>query len=191
MKSQIQDNYGCTLTVTAEGCSGVGGTWCTLSGWVVPLHFEGLSAAKELFLSNHPGTFWSDYVPEDVDWYRMNEIIRVDIVTDVDKISEISGNSYTCASVDPIVQFSDALRNHMNVDHAEDFKSVIKHYIGIIVDKVTFLSFDGLGMNLVCSRQGEDFKCRLPFTRPVESRKDIPVVFRGMIKEAAAANAAE
>lgn len=41
-----------------------------------------------------------------------------------------------------------------------------------------------LGLTIQCKAKGEDFTCRLPFTRPAESRKDMKDIIVEMTRSA-------
>lgn len=77
----------------------------------------------------------------------------------------------------------------MNDDHEADTIAMIKHYVGISVDKAKLLDLDRLGMNVDVTRQGQCFKLRLPFTKPAEDRKGIKEAIVEMTKAAKAAAA--
>ena len=105
------------------------------------------------------------------------------------RAGKVSSDEYSAAAVDPVAAFSAPVCGHMNADHMDAVLGMIKHYVGITVDSASMLSLDRLGVSVACERQGQRFKCRLPFPRPVEDRKAIKEVIVEMTRAAAAAGA--
>jgi hypothetical protein len=77
----------------------------------------------------------------------------------------VTPEEYAAAAPDPVYQFSQPVAGHMNDDHAEATAAIVKSVTGMGVDSAKILSVDRLGMNVECSRGGQAFKCRVPFTR--------------------------
>jgi hypothetical protein len=73
------------------------------------------------------------------------------------------------AKPDPVAAFSAPVCGHMNGDHEQDMKDMVKHYVGLTVATVRMLDVDRLGTNMQCTTETnpEPFKLRLPFIRCV------------------------
>lgn len=175
----------CSFTVMAEGFRGLSDARVNVIGRMAALSEGDIAAAKELYLSRHPDSFWVEF--GDFSWWRMEEILSARVVGGFARAGKVSGEDYLAASPDPVAQFSAPVCGHMNADHAEATVAMIKHYVGITVDEAKMLSLDKLGVNVACVRQGQSFKCRLPFPRPAEDRKGIKDLVVEMTRAAAAA----
>jgi len=162
----------CSFTVMAEGFTGLSDARVNVVGHVVPLSgAEDVTEAKELYLSRHPHSFWVEF--GDFTWFKMEKVVSARLVGGFGRVGKISAEEYMAANPDPIACFSAPVCGHMNADHAEATAAMIEHYVGIHVDEAKMLSLDRLGVNVSCTRQGEVFKCRLPFPQPAEDRKAI------------------
>jgi len=173
----------CSLTVMAEGFRGLSDARVAITGTISKVPTTEIPAAKELYLSQHPDSFWVEF--GDFTWFRMDKVLCARLVGGFARAGTISGDEYSQAEVDPVAVFSGPVCGHMNADHADSTQAMIKHYIGITVDKAMMLSLDKLGVNVACERQGQSFKCRLPFPRPAEDRKMIKEFIVEMTREAA------
>lgn len=140
---------------------------------------------REAYLAKHPNSFWVDF--GDFSWWRLDEVLQARVVGGFARAGKVAGDEYAAAQPDPIAPFSAPVAGHMNADHADTTVAVIKHVVGITVDSATILSIDRLGMNVSCTRQGQDFKARLPFPRPATDRKSVKDLIVEMTQAAAAA----
>jgi putative heme iron utilization protein len=179
----------CSLTVMADGFRGLSDARVNITGTISKITDSEVATAKELYLSKHPQSFWVEF--GDFTWFRMDQVLSARLVGGFARAGKVSGEEYSKATVDPVAAFSGPVCGHMNADHAESTQAMIKHYIGITVDKATMLSLDRLGVNVACERQGESFKCRLPFPRPAEDRKSIKDLIVEMTRAAAGAPTAQ
>lgn len=69
-------------------------------------------------------------------------------------------------------EFAAPVMNHMNADHAESTVAMVKHYVGVEVDKATIVGLDRLGMFVkVESSKFGGAKLRVPFPRECLDRK--------------------
>lgn len=102
--------------------------------------------------------------------------------------SQVAGEEYLACRPDPVAAFSGPICGHMNDDHADATKAIVKHYTGLTVESANMLTVDRLGMNVQCTRDGQTFKARVPWVRPAEDRKTIKDVIVEMTRTAAAAS---
>lgn len=118
-------------------------------------------------------------------------------------IAQVTGEEYLACSPDPVAAFSGPICGHMNDDHADATKAIVKHYTGLTVESANMLTVDRLGMNVQCTRDGQTFKARVPWVRyeqlqwcgaelhahhrPAEDRKTIKDVIVEMSRTAATA----
>lgn len=69
------------------------------------------------------------------------------------------------ATPDPVASCAPQVADHMNKDHQDALKAMVKHFTGLTVDDVAILTLDRLGMDCTCTKERSLLKCRLPFTR--------------------------
>ena len=81
------------------------------------------------------------------------------------EVCQVAPEEYAAAAPDPVYEFSQPVAGHMNADHAKATAAIVKLVTGMGVDSAKILTIDRLGMNVQCSREGQTFKCRVPFTR--------------------------
>ncbi|CAL0323392.1 unnamed protein product [Lupinus luteus] len=98
-------------------------------------------------------------------------------------MSEFSGGEYKAAKVDPIAHISKPVASHMNNDHADDTKVIVKHWTSVPVSEILACLFFSarresddvspyvyLMDHLQAGYQGSSFKLRVPFPRRTADR---------------------
>ncbi|XP_038883740.1 glutamyl-tRNA reductase-binding protein, chloroplastic isoform X2 [Benincasa hispida] len=158
---------------------------------VVTLHGDAVvpeedrPAARAAYLSKHPNAFWVDFGDFHFVYIKPKAIRYVSGVATASLGSgELSGEEYKAAQVDPIAQFAKPVTSHMNRDHAEDTKNIVRHWTSIPVDSAIMLDLDSLGFNVQAGYQGTSFKLRVPFPRRAENRKDVKTLVVEMLEAA-------
>lgn len=179
----------CSLTVMAQGFRGLADARVNLIGRLQPLPESEVAAAKELYLARHPQSFWVNF--GDFSWFKMEEVLAARLVGGFARAGRVSGDEYTVAAPDPVAAFAAPVCGHMNDDHADSIRAMVKHYAGISVDEARMVSLDRLGFNTACIRGGQPFKARLAFPKPADDRKAIKELIVEMTRAAAAAAAAD
>ncbi|CAK0763075.1 hypothetical protein CVIRNUC_003021 [Coccomyxa viridis] len=174
----------CSLTVTAQDFQGMSSGRVTVSGRVAILEGAEAADAKSAFLAKNPQSFWVEF--GDFSWFRMDDVVTARLVGGFGRIKQISPEEFAAAKSDPVAQFAAPIAQHMNADHADSITAMLKHNIGIDVDSSSILGLDRLGLSIQCKAGGQEFTCRLPFTRPAESRKDVKDIIVEMTRAAAA-----
>eukprot|EP00798_Chlamydomonas_sp_ICE-L_P016504 gene16504-22732_t len=86
--------------------------------------------------------------------------------------------------VDTVKPFSVGLCSELNKERVDDMPAMIKHYVGITVEKAKLVDLDQLGMNMVVARKDAVFKVRLPFLQPVVDRKETKGIILKMLDSA-------
>jgi putative heme iron utilization protein len=177
-----------SLTVLAAGFGSIADARATLTGRVAFLAGAEAAAAREAYLARHPGSFWVDF--GDFAWARLEDVAAARVVGGFARAGRVAGAEYAAAAADPVARFSAPVCGHMNEDHAEATRAMVKLYAGLTVDAARMLSLDRLGVNVECTRGGEALRARLPFPRPAADRKAIKELIVEMTRAAAAAAAA-
>lgn len=186
--ADVRKDPRCSLTVLAEPFRGIADGRVNLLGRMAPITDEAeVAAAKAEYLKKHPGSFWVEF--GDFSFFRLEEIVLARLVAGFARAGKVTAEEYAAAEPDPIAPFSAPVAGHMNEDHADSTIAMIKHYVGISVDKATILNLDRLGMNVACERGKDAFKARLPFPRPATDRKSVKELIVEMTRAAAAAAA--
>lgn len=73
---------------------------------------------------------------------------------------------YLNASVDPVFQFGQQVCKHMNEDHADSLRKMVKNSTGIDIDSGKMVRIDRFGFDMICtSPQFGTVPCRLLFPR--------------------------
>jgi hypothetical protein len=55
---------------------------------------------------------------------------------------QISAEEYESTSRDPVAAFAKPIASHMNADHADSILAMVKHYVGISVEKAEIEALD-------------------------------------------------
>jgi hypothetical protein len=187
-------NGNCSLTVTAPGFTGAGDGRVTLTGTVTKLKdTDEQKNAREEYLKKHPDAFWVDF--GDFSWHRMDAVVGARLVGGFARAGAVGGEEYFKGEVDPVAAFAVPIATHMNADHADTIVAMTKNVCGLTVQGAEICGLDQLGMNIKVTRNGEQFKIRVPFEKPAPDRKAVKEVMVAMtkaaVKAAAAAAAAE
>ena len=182
----VKQDPRCSFTVMAPQFKGLSDARVTVIGKMSRVPDEDIQAVAQLYAAKHPDSFWVQF--GDFSWFRMDYIEKVRVVGGFARAGSVTGQEYLEAHPDPVAAFSAPVCSHMNDDHADATVAMVKYYAGITVKKATMLSLDSLGINVACERDGESFKCRLPFPadcRPVTERKAIKEAIVAMTRTAA------
>ncbi|KAG6595502.1 hypothetical protein SDJN03_12055, partial [Cucurbita argyrosperma subsp. sororia] len=177
-------NPKCSLLVAKEP-EDRGTLVVTVHGDAVPVSEEDRPAVRAAYLSKHPNAFWVDFGDFQFVYIKLKVIRYVSGVATASLGSgELSSEEYKAAQVDPIAQFAKPVMSHMNRDHTEDTKMIVRHWTSIPVDSAIMLDLDSLGFNVKASYQGNSFKLRVPFPRRAENRKDVKTLIVEMLEAA-------
>lgn len=57
-------------------------------------------------------------------------------------VLQISAEEYESTSRDPVAAFAKPIASHMNADHADSILAMVKHYVGISVEKAEIEALD-------------------------------------------------
>ena len=187
MSTHTQDllaNPYASLTVAAKDFKGAADGRVNLMGRVELIRdAEEKAAAKEIYLQKHPGAFWVNF--GDFNWFRMT-VDKVRFVGGFARAGTCTAAEYTAAKPDPVAEFGPQIAQHMNDDHMSSTIAMVHASVPGMEDdpenKITeaiITSVDSLGMYIKVTREKpvkylpQQFKLRLPFSRPAADRKDV------------------
>lgn len=195
MSSHTQDvlvDPRCSVTIASKEFKGAADGRVNLVGDVTRVSPEETEAVKEAYMRKHPGAFWAEF--GDFHWYRMNEVKDVRFVGGFARAGSVTPEDYDAARPDPVAAFGPKIAEHMNDDHRDATIAIVAGEIpGLVVEDALITSVDSLGMFVKCTRtprasdQPQQFKIRVPFSRPAENRGDVKTLIVEMTKKAAAA----
>ncbi|KAH6781203.1 FMN binding protein [Perilla frutescens var. hirtella] len=154
-------------------------------GDALPVTKTDSEAIRSAYLARHPEAFWVDF--GDFQFLRIEpKVVRYvsGVATALLGSGEFSKEEFRTAKVDPIYQFSKPITSHMNKDHEEDTKLIVKHSTSVPVEFAHMLDIDSLGFNVKAGCQGNTFKLRIPFTRRAADRKDVKTLIVEMLQAA-------
>ncbi|KAL3715529.1 hypothetical protein ACJRO7_007286 [Eucalyptus globulus] len=159
----------------------------TLHGDAVSVPEKDTESVRAAYLSKHPNAFWVDF--GDFQFVRIEpKAVRYvsGVATALLGSGEFTREEFKAAKVDPIAQFTKPVTSHMNRDHAEDTKLIVRHWTSIPVDSAYMLDLDSLGFSVKATCQGSNFKLRIPFPRQAADRKDVKTLVVEMLEAAKA-----
>lgn len=184
----LRANPKASFVVTAPESKGLADARVCLTGDVQVVPDAEVEPLRTLYKARHPGSFWVDF--GDFTWFHMQDVKAARLVGGFARAGAVSGEDYFAAQPDPVAPFSGPVCAHMNEDHSDSTRAMVKHYTGLTVQGAKMLVIDRLGMNVQCTRDGQTFKARVPWTRPIEDRKSVKDVIVEMTRASAAATAA-
>lgn len=157
----------------------------TLHGDAVLVSEKDRESIRTKYLARFPDAFWVDF--GDFQFMRIEpKVVRYvsGVATTALGSGEFDKEELSAAQVDPIYQFSKPISSHMNGDHAEDTKLIVRHATSIPVDSAYMLDLDSFGFYAKVTYQGRTFKLRIPFTRRAVDRKDVKTLIVEMLEAA-------
>lgn len=182
----------CSLTVASKEFKGAADGRVNLMGTCKLLPSAEKELAKAMYLKKHPGAFWVEF--GDFNFFRM-EIEKIRFVGGFARAGSVTPEEYKAAKPDPITEFGSHIASHMNDDHMESTIAMVANAIpGLVVSEAVITSVDSLGMYVKVTRtprasdQPQQFKLRLPFSRPAADRKDVKNLIVEMTQAASPAN---
>jgi putative heme iron utilization protein len=182
----------CSVTVASKEFKGAADGRVNLMGQCKLMDKSEIEAAKALYLKKHPGAFWVNF--GDFNWFRM-EIESIRFVGGFARAGSVTPEEYKEAKPDPVSEFGNAIASHMNDDHQSATIAMVAQQIpGLDVSEAVITSVDSLGMYVKVTRtprasdQPQQFKLRLPFSRPAEGRGDVKKLIVEMTQAAASSS---
>eukprot|EP00640_Fibrocapsa_japonica_P003250 CAMPEP_0113935316 /NCGR_PEP_ID=MMETSP1339-20121228/2474_1 /TAXON_ID=94617 /ORGANISM="Fibrocapsa japonica" /LENGTH=336 /DNA_ID=CAMNT_0000937413 /DNA_START=44 /DNA_END=1054 /DNA_ORIENTATION=+ /assembly_acc=CAM_ASM_000762 len=176
----------CSLTVTSKDFKGAADGRVSITGTLERVSDpEAAAAVKETYMKFHPNAFWVQF--GDFSVFRMKELVECRFVGGFARAGSCTPEEYAAAKPDEVTSYAPGVMKHMNDDHADSTVAMVNHFIGVEVEEAEIVAMDRLGMQVKVTRKGEMGKLRLPFVRPIESRKDIKDVIVEMTRASAGA----
>ena len=203
MSTHTQDllsNPHCSLTIASKQFKGAADARVNLMGRTELIKDkEEIEKAKEVYMKKHPGAFWVNF--GDFNWFRM-EVDKVRFVGGFARAGGVTREEYTEAKPDPVSEFGPMIAQHMNEDHMSANIAIVKSSVPAMdgedvpaITEAIITQVDSLGMFIKVTREEpvaflpQQFKVRVPFSRPAKDRKDVKTLIVEMTQSAAKAEA--
>merc|ERR1719313_176721 len=181
-KDVARDGRAC-MTITSREFEGAADGRVSVVGEMVKVPDDEVEAVTAVYQKRHPGAFWTSF--GDFTWFRLTNIRSVRFVGGFARAGTVSPEEYAAAAPDPIAAFAEPVCGHMNDDHSESTRTLVKHYVGVEVDEnPRLVGLDRFGLWAKCKRKGQSVKVRLAFPEPATSRADVKKFIVEMSKAA-------
>merc|ERR1719313_1845564 len=181
-KDVARDGRAC-MTITSREFEGAADGRVSIVGEMVRVPDEEKEAVTAVYQKRHPGAFWTGF--GDFTWFRLTNIRSVRFVGGFARAGSVSPEEYAAAKPDPIAAFAEPVCGHMNDDHSESTRMLVKHFVGVDVEEnPRLVGLDSLGLWAKCRRKGQSVKVRLAFPEPATSRGDVKKFIVEMSKAA-------
>jgi putative heme iron utilization protein len=136
------------------------------------------------YLERHPNArHWIGY--SDFAFYRL-AIEHIYFVGGFGAMGWVAAAEYASAEPDPLSDAAARIIEHMNRDHADALREIVRHFAGLDAEEAAMVSCDRLGF-VVRARTSEGMKGRrIAFTEEVRSAEDARRVLVAMVGTARA-----
>lgn len=137
---------------------------------------------RQAYLDRHPNArYWIDY--SDFGFFRL-DVTQIYFVGGFGAMGWIPRDEFVSAEADPLMDASAGIIEHMNADHADALRELVRHYGGLEAEEATMVACDRLGF--VCrARTSEGMKgVRIAFSEEVRSSEDARRVLVAMLRQA-------
>jgi putative heme iron utilization protein len=143
---------------------------------------DATDAMRATYLERHPSSrYWIDF--DDFSFYRL-EVAEVYFVGGFGVMGWVAVSDFAGAEPDPLMPYASGILAHMNADHGDALRSIVKHFAGLEADEATMVSCDRLGF-VVRARTAAGMKgARIAFPEEVRSSEDARRVLVAMTREA-------
>lgn len=143
---------------------------------------ETTDVLRSAYLERHPSAkYWIDF--SDFSFFRM-EVAQAYFVGGFGVMGWVSVDDYRTAEPDPLMPFAAGILEHMNADHGDALRRIVRHYAQLDAEEATMVAVDRLGF-VVRARTKEGIKgARIVFPEPVTSREDARRVLVAMTRAA-------
>lgn len=135
---------------------------------------------RDLYLQRHPSArYWIDF--SDFSFFRL-QVTHVYFVGGFGVMGWVEADDYRAAEADPLLDSAAGIIEHMNRDHADALRDVVRHFSGLAAEEAAMVSCDRLGF-VVRVRTAEGMKgTRIAFPETVRTREDARRVLVGMTR---------
>ena len=170
-----------SLLITQPDVSGdpLGAARLTLIGTVSEAP---ASEVRDLYLSRYENAkYWQDYT--DFAYWRL-DVSGVYFIGGFGVMGWIAAEDYGSALPDPLAEAAPAIIQHMNADHANALRLIVRCFKGESADEAAMTAVDRLGFHLRLTSGDRVHGCRVPFLREVKNSEEARSVLVEMVRQA-------
>ena len=175
-----------SLLVVQSGAESdpLGSPRVTLLGTVRKI--DSTNEIRAAYLEKHPSaSYWIDF--SDFAFFRL-EVTEAYFVGGFGVMGWVSSEDYRAAEADPLLGSAAGIIAHMNGDHSEALREIVRHFGGTDAEETTMVACDRLGF-VVRARTSQGMKgVRVQFPEIVRSREDARRVLVEMTRAARASS---
>lgn len=143
------------------------------------------SAAREAFLSAHPGaSYYVDY--EDFDFWQLRlEALRY--IGGYGRMSWVEAADFRAAQADPLAPAAERIIEHMNEDHASALQRYARAFTSAFdAERATMTAIDRHGFELTVHTPRGVGPARIAFAEPLRSAEDARAKLVALLRDAEA-----
>lgn len=171
-----------SLLVVQSGAEAdpLGSPRVTLLGTVRKM--ESTDEIRAAYLERHPSAnYWIDF--SDFAFFQL-EVTEAYFVGGFGVMGWVGADDYRAAEPDPLLTAAPGIIAHMNGDHSDALREIVRHYGGIEAEEATMVSCDKLGFS-VRARTSQGMKgVRIQFPELVGSKDEARRVLVAMTRVA-------
>jgi putative heme iron utilization protein len=137
---------------------------------------------RDLYLSRYENAkYWQDYT--DFAYWRL-DVAGVYFIGGFGVMGWVAAEDYGRALPDPLAESAPGIIQHMNADHADALRLIVRHFAGEPADEAAMTAVDRLGFHLRLKSGDRVHGRRVAFVREVKSSEEARTVLVEMVRQA-------
>jgi putative heme iron utilization protein len=137
---------------------------------------------RDLYLSRYENAkYWQDYT--DFAYWRL-EVAGVYFIGGFGVMGWVAAEDYGRALPDPLAESAPGIIQHMNADHADALRLIVRHFAGEPADEAAMTAVDRLGFHLRLKSGDRVHGRRVAFVREVKNSEEARTVLVEMVRQA-------
>jgi putative heme iron utilization protein len=137
---------------------------------------------RDLYLSRYENAkYWQDY--SDFAYWRL-DVAGVYFIGGFGVMGWVAAEDYGRALPDPLAESAPGIIQHMNADHADALRLIVRHFAGEPADEAAMTAVDRLGFHLRLKSGDRVHGRRVAFVREVKNSEEARTVLVEMVRQA-------
>lgn len=138
---------------------------------------EESAAALAAYRQAHPNSYWASF--GDFAMHEMHDLQSVRIVGGFARAGKVPAADFLAATPCAIAAFTEPIARHLNEDHADHLRRMLRHFAGFPAARASVVGVDALGLDLLAVADGEGDEgahtvpVRLAYLTPVTDRRSV------------------
>ena len=138
---------------------------------------EETAAALAAYRQAHPDSYWASF--GDFAMHEMHDLQSVRFVGGFARVGKIPAADFLAAAPCTIAALTEPSARHLNEDHADHLRQMLRHFTGFPAVKATVVGVDALGLDLLAVAEGEGDEgteavpVRLAYLTPAKDRRSV------------------